>query len=130
MPIGLKYPIRLGQNGYFEQTNTTLDQIKANLETLLKTNKGERRFQPDFGIGVDEFLFNQQVEGFDLIIKKRVQEVIKQYFKEIIITNINIELSTIEKNNLNDIYRIYINVTFLFNNQEDVVNVILDRNKL
>ena len=40
--IGVKLPIQNGQQGYFDSSLTTIDQVKSNLRNLLLTIKGER----------------------------------------------------------------------------------------
>lgn len=41
-PVGLDYPIVRGNNGYFQQTFTEKNRIKANILSLLLTHRGER----------------------------------------------------------------------------------------
>ena len=43
--------------GVFNQTYTTLEQIKSNLKNLVLTNPGERFYHPNFGVGVQGLLF-------------------------------------------------------------------------
>ena len=35
--IGLSYPIRLGQDGFFETNVDTISQLKSNIKTLFST---------------------------------------------------------------------------------------------
>jgi hypothetical protein len=42
--IGLSYPIRLGQDGFFETNIDTISQLKSNIKNLFLTKTGERRF--------------------------------------------------------------------------------------
>ena len=57
--IGIEYPFRLsdGVEGYFKSTDTTLKAIKENITNFIKTERGERLFQPTLGLGLKRFLF-------------------------------------------------------------------------
>lgn len=61
--IGLKFPLNgstAGSNGgFFNTSRTTEDQAVTNYTNLLLTRKGERFMQPDFGVGLQLFLFEQ-----------------------------------------------------------------------
>ena len=47
--IGLSYPIRLGQDGFFETNVDTISQLKSNIINIFNTKLGERRFNNGFG---------------------------------------------------------------------------------
>ena len=57
--VGIDFPFARVPNGdgYFQTTKTTVDAIKNNIKLLLKTNKSERVFQPNLGMGLKEILF-------------------------------------------------------------------------
>ena len=57
--IGVKLPIQNGQQGYFDSSLTTIDQVKTNIKNLLLTIKGERLMHPDFGTEINALLFEQ-----------------------------------------------------------------------
>lgn len=60
--IGLSLPIRLGNQGYFAQTYTVLEQIKSNVTNLLLTSRGERVMQPQLGSNLRYILFDNITE--------------------------------------------------------------------
>ena len=72
-PIGLTLPLKSGINGYFEQSYDTLTQIKANITNFFNTRPGERRFNPQFGTKLYNYLFEQNIEGFDEILKNVIK---------------------------------------------------------
>ena len=41
---------------------TSFEQVKSNLKNLLLTRRGERIFQPNFGSGIHELLFEQATD--------------------------------------------------------------------
>lgn len=55
--IGITLPIRLGPTGMFEQSVTTLQQVKSNFKNLILTKKGERVYQTELGCDLWRILF-------------------------------------------------------------------------
>ena len=58
--IGVAFP--LDDVNLFSGTQTVKEQVKSNLLNLLLTEKGERINQPDFGIGLKNLLFEQNID--------------------------------------------------------------------
>ena len=61
--IGIDMPFRLTANtasgsGYFASTFTTIEAVKNNIRLLLDTEKGERLMQPNLGMNLKRFLFD------------------------------------------------------------------------
>lgn len=59
---GLDYPLRRGRDGYFDKTDTDLEQVRVNLFNLLSTRKGERLFNSEFGTGLHLLNYSNQTE--------------------------------------------------------------------
>ena len=59
--IGIDLPFHKsdGVEGWFKSTTQTIDAVKQNVKLLLQTRKGERFMQPDLGIDLYRFLFEQ-----------------------------------------------------------------------
>lgn len=59
--IGIDLPFRksIGGDGYFASTTTTIDAVKNNIKLLLQTQQGERLLQPNLGMNLRRFLFEQ-----------------------------------------------------------------------
>jgi|TARA_Y100000310_G_scaffold304448_1_gene343639 phage baseplate assembly protein W len=62
--VGIDYPFHrsLGAEGWFKGTTTTIEAVKTNIKMLLKTEKGERLMQPNLGISLRRFLFEQMTQ--------------------------------------------------------------------
>jgi phage baseplate assembly protein W len=90
--IGVSLPFD-GPSGPFNSTYSTKDQIKSNLINLILTNKGERVFNPEFGLGLRNILF----EGLTDDIIPRIQNLIavgvNTFIPEIIITETIVDLN-------------------------------------
>jgi phage baseplate assembly protein W len=127
-PIGLTLPLRSGINGYFEQSYDTLTQIKANITNFLNTRPGERRFNPQFGTKLYQYLFDQNIEGFDEILKNVIKEDINYWFPNVIVNTVFLDITTAQKNKNTDNYIINLKIQFTVNNQTDVLGLTVTSN--
>lgn len=106
-PYGIALPMRHGPNGYFNQTFTALDQIKSNINLLLRTKKGERRMNPEFGSGLWSILFEQSTDQIGPIVESTIKKDIDQWMPYVKVTTIDIDTTTD-----NEYHRINISVIF------------------
>lgn len=64
--LGIKLPMdgrtNSANGGIFNMSTTTEEQAVSNYINLLLTRKGERYMQPDFGIGIQLYLFEQNTD--------------------------------------------------------------------
>jgi len=58
--IGVAFP--LDEENMFSGTETIIEQIKANLLNLLLTYPGERVNLPNYGVGLKNLLFEQNID--------------------------------------------------------------------
>jgi uncharacterized protein len=89
-PIGLSIPFVNSNDGYFEQTFDTNSQVKQNLLNFLKTKRGERRMQPEFGTKLYNLLFEQLDANTYEIAKSIISEEITAWIPQIIIDSITV----------------------------------------
>ena len=77
--VGIDLPIRRGKkiDGFFATTSTTIEAVKNNIRNLLQTNEGERFFQPNLGLNLRRYLFENITE--DNIIN--IQDAILDKFE-------------------------------------------------
>ena len=127
-PIGLTLPLRSGINGYFEQSYDTLTQIKANITNFFNTRPGERRFNPQFGTKLYQYLFEQNIEGFDDILKNVIKEDMNYWFPNVIVNTVFLDITTAQKNKNTDNYIINLKIQFTVNNQTDVLGLTVTSN--
>ena len=127
-PIGLTLPLKSGINGYFEQSYDTLTQIKANITNFFNTRPGERRFNPQFGTKLYQYLFDQNIEGFDEILKNIIVEDMTYWFPNVIVNTVFLDITTAQKNKNTDNYIISIKIQFTVNNQTDVLGLTVTSN--
>ena len=97
--VGITIPIQRGEDGYFRQAFRTFDQIRSNLKNLLLTKKGERIFQPEFGSGLHDLLFNPATEKFEEDLENTINDAIAQWLPYIVVEDINIDISKEQTDN-------------------------------
>jgi len=112
--IGLQLPIGLGGQGYFATNITTISQISTNINNLLLTKPGERRFNNQFGSNLYNLLFDNI--GFEVtkeILVDTVQRDLDRFIGGINVTNVELKS---EESLGKDKNTIFISVTFTYNN--------------
>jgi phage baseplate assembly protein W len=114
--IGIDYPFHrsTGAEGWFKSTSTTIDAVKNNIKLLLQTERGERLMQPNLGVALKRFLF-QQIDS-DTIVAMQDEIIDTMNFWLPFVEIKDIQVATDDDRNT-----IKINVTF---------NIIRDPNTL
>ena len=132
-PIGITFPIRDGQSGYFEQSTDSFTAYRMNITNLLRTRQGERRLNPTFGSRLWTIVF----EPNDDFIAKKVENVIREDITQWIpgssVSSVQVNyINGDQSSNLRDIYKLYIVVSFVIDsiNASDSVTLTLDVNKV
>ena len=103
--IGINLPFKKseGSEGYFLSTTTTIDAVKNNVKLLLSTDKGERIFQPNLGIGLRRFLFEPITGETTLAIQNEIIDTFNFWLPFITIKDIQVETTSADGTNLNQI---------------------------
>ena len=111
--VGIDFPFARvpNQDGYFKTTKTTIDAIKNNIRLLLQTERGERVFQPNLGMNLRRFVFEQITEDTLIEIENDIVDVFETWlpFVELKDIQTNIDSSNGEQNKIN------INIVFGIN---------------
>lgn len=89
--INIDYPIIRGNTGFFKQTFDTLSAKKSNIMILLKTIPGERIMNPEFGVGLSKYLFENITEELILHIETVIRNQINRYIPDINIDSLIIK---------------------------------------
>ena len=109
--IGINLPFKKseGSEGYFLSKTTTIEAVKNNVRLLLSTDKGERIFQPNLGIGLRRFLFEPITGETTLAIQNEIVDTFNFWLPFITIKDIQVETTSADGTNPN---QISINVIF------------------
>lgn len=71
--LGVALPLELSSIDGFEMIKTIKKLTKQNLKMIILTNPGERVMVPDFGAGIQRYLFSNS----DSMIRSEIQDVIQ-----------------------------------------------------
>lgn len=126
--IGLSLPIQLGNEGYFATNKDTISQIADNIQNLLLTVPGERRFNNSFGSGLYNLLF-QPIESdvTNEMIVDVIQRDVDKYINGTTILNVELSPQQPENNGKNSIF---ISITFRYNNTIGTTQLNLEGNRI
>ena len=111
--VGIDFPFALvpNQDGYFKTTKSTIDAIKNNIKLLLQTEQGERVFQPNLGMGLKRFVFEQITEDTTIEIENNIVDVFETWLPFVDLKDIQKNIDS--ENQTNN--KIGINITFSIN---------------
>jgi len=100
---GILLPITHGPQGFFNSSYDILEQIKSNLNVLLRTRKGERRMNPEFGSGLWNILFENYTDDITPMVKNSIQRDIAKWMSYVKIQDIQIYTSSVEYKDKNKV---------------------------
>ena len=87
--ISPKLPLRVySVDGFYALTKKITETIQQNLKMLILTTPGERMMNPEFGVGLRNFLFENRGEGTAEGIKNKISTQVQRYIPAIKLTNI------------------------------------------
>lgn len=128
--LGLKIPFKLGQDGYFETNSDTISQVSSNIQNLLLTRPGERRFNNSFGSSLYKFLFEQNdFEASKAMLIDIIQKDLDRFMDGILVTDVKVQLVPSETVN-NDNNKIFISVVFSYKDLIGTTTATIVNNRL
>ena len=93
-----RLPLARGKSFDYEYVRNLEDLVKQNLKNILLTIPGERSMDPDFGVGVSTYLF-ENFGTFEDDLRASISTQIERYapFVELLSTNIESESDNLLK---------------------------------
>ena len=85
--VGVTFPF--DGRAVFNSSYTTKEQVKSNLINLLLTSPGERLMNPEFGVGIRQYLFEQVIDKE--FLKNKITDGAQTYIPEIEIDDVFIK---------------------------------------
>lgn len=84
------YPFRVDTNDsdYYLLRNTQ-ELVRQNLKNLVLTSPGERIMDPDFGVGIKRFLFENRTPATTSTIRSKINSQVRKYMPFISITSVD-----------------------------------------
>tara|TARA_R110002153_G_scaffold115261_4_gene258374 strand:+ start:148 stop:558 length:411 start_codon:yes stop_codon:yes gene_type:complete len=115
--IGVAFP--LDEDNMFSGTMTVKEQIKSNLLNLLLTYPGERINEPNFGLGIKNLLFEQDIDLTTL--KLNIQDQINKFIPEIKLHGVTTNISE-------DEHTLFISLTYIYLPENSLQSIQLNFN--
>ncbi len=95
-----KLPLNLDSGDGYTSIKRLKALIKQNFKMLILTNPGERVMNPDFGVGIRQFLFESFESDVYARIDARIRDQTTRYLPIISIKSIEFGTGGIEENSL------------------------------
>jgi phage baseplate assembly protein W len=87
---GIGFPPRLGPDGRVAWSAGD-DNVRESIRIILMTRQGERLFEPDFGAGLDRWLFEPNTVTTRQVIKDRIMKSLAQWEPRIAVAAVEVE---------------------------------------
>ena len=111
--IGIDLPFRKsdGIEGWFASTTTTITSVKNNIRNLLNTHKGERFMQPNIGLNLRKFQFEQFTDELRLQIENDILDTFEFWLPFIQVRDLKVQMSDATAGSVNN-NKLIISVVF------------------
>ena len=111
--IGIDLPFRKsdGIEGWFASTTTTIEAVKNNIRNLLSTHKGERYMQPNIGLNLRKFLFEQFTDELRLQIENDILDTFEFWLPFVQVRDLKVQMSDATAGSVNN-NKLIISVVF------------------
>ena len=122
--VGIDLPFRKsqGREGRFASSETPIEAVKNNIKNLLSTHKGERYMQPNLGLNLRKFLFEQFTDELRIQIENDILDTFDFWLPFVQVKNLEIKMSdaTSGVNNNKLVINVLFNITRDSNTLESV----------
>ena len=98
--LSIALPLELDSGDGFIMNKSYKALVRQNLKMLILTSPGERVMEPDFGVGVKNYLFSNISEDVPTQIETRIREQVMIYMPSVSIANILFDSTDLEHNRL------------------------------
>ena len=111
--IGIDLPFRKsdGIEGWFASTTTTITAVKNNIRNLLNTHKGERFMQPNIGLDLRKFQFEQFTDELRLQIENDILDTFEFWLPFVQVRDLKVQMSDATAGSVNN-NKLIISVVF------------------
>mgnify|MGYP005815071485 CR=1 FL=1 len=87
--LSVALPLQYSQIDGFQMNKDIKSLFRQNLKMLVLTDPGERVMEPDFGVGIRQYLFQNFTQSTYSEIDTRIRDQVKKYIPAIKIGKIN-----------------------------------------
>lgn len=92
--FGIKVPIQFDSSDGFTMLKTIKQTVKQNFKMLILTIPGERVMDPNYGVGLKQFLFENFSSVTQDQVKSRIKEQVSIYLPVVTLKDIQVTHST------------------------------------
>jgi len=93
--LSISLPLSLDEKDGPYKSNMTLDEVaQQNIKMIVLTSPGERVMEPDFGVGIRNYLFEQETPFLVNDIRKRISNQVQRYAPFVRIQKLNINIDS------------------------------------
>lgn len=86
----LAFPPRVGADGRVAWSEGS-DNVRESIRIVLMTRQGERLFAPEFGAGLDRWLFEPNTVTTRQVIKDRIAKTLMEWEPRIAVESVDVE---------------------------------------
>ena len=118
--INIKFPLEDDNvtNRLFKMNSVTKDALTSNLILLLLTEKGERYYEPDYGVNIRKYLFEPKDGVTQSDIEEEIRQTVKLFIPQLTISSVKFFSDTDDVGD--DLGDNQINILVEFKYSEDV----------
>ena len=89
--LSVALPLRIDTvDGAYGLNKTLVDMATQNLKMVILTSPGERVMEPEFGVGVRNYLFAQNSPGLSAQLRDRISQQVSKYLPYISLNNLQV----------------------------------------
>jgi len=89
--LGVKLPLFVDPvDGAYALSKDMEELAQQNLKTIILTAPGERIMVPDFGVGIRNYLFEQNTPGTQNLIRNIIEQQVARYAPYIVIEDLQV----------------------------------------
>ena len=86
--LSVKLPLERDPSDGFQMNKSFKDMIRQNFKMLLLTTPGERIMEPDFGVGLKTYLFENFTESTFAQIERAIFRQVRIYMPSVVVEGI------------------------------------------
>ena len=89
--LGVRIPLFVDSiDGAYGLSKDMEELAQQNLKTIILTSPGERIMVPDFGVGVRNYIFEQNTSGTQAALRNAIQQQVSKYAPYILIEELQV----------------------------------------
>ena len=100
MPIGPALPLTQDTADGFTMLYSFREEIKQNFKMLVLTHPGERVMEPEFGVGITKYLFDNAEGDYQSRIISAINAQVAKYMPIISLTSVTFRNSNPDQNSI------------------------------